>query len=298
MIQQRFPIPSASGPDGVPISAIPYVNPGSARQYSPLRYPGGKTWLTPHIREWLGTQRARPERLLEPFAGGGTVSLAAVLEGLVESATLIEIDPDIAAFWRAVLFHHDDLVNRVLAFKPTPASIDRIASGESDDDLDRGFRALVLNRTRFGGILTAGAGMLRTGEGGRGIGSRWYPQTIAARIRAIAEHRDHLSFIEGDGLAALRDGVAPGTVLFVDPPYDLAGRRLYRAHDLDHDALFAVLDETPIDFLLTYERSQRMLDLARQHDFAVAAVSMSTTHHTRRWELLISREPYFTYAGA
>ena len=86
-----------SGGIPFPSSQIPAVNVSMVPQRSPLRYPGGKTWLVPHIREWLA--RTEPTVLVEPFAGGGVVSLTAVMEGLVDRCIMIEIDHDVAAFW-------------------------------------------------------------------------------------------------------------------------------------------------------------------------------------------------------
>lgn len=37
----------------IPVSPIPVVNVATVPQRSPLRYPGGKTWLVPHVRAWL-----------------------------------------------------------------------------------------------------------------------------------------------------------------------------------------------------------------------------------------------------
>ena len=62
------------GPD-FPVSPIPAVNVASVPQRSPLRYPGGKTWLIPHIRAWLAPIQPRPRTLIEPFCGGGIVAL-------------------------------------------------------------------------------------------------------------------------------------------------------------------------------------------------------------------------------
>ena len=84
-----------------PTSRVPVVNVATVPQRSPLRYPGGKTWLIPHIREWL--QHTRSEILIEPFAGGAIVSLTAVMEDLVDGCVMVEIDRDVAAFWRSVL---------------------------------------------------------------------------------------------------------------------------------------------------------------------------------------------------
>lgn len=86
-----------------PTSRVPVVNVATVPQRSPLRYHGGKTWLIPHIREWL--RCTEPELLIEPFAGGAVVSLTAVMEDLVTTAIMVEMDRDVAAFWRSALEH-------------------------------------------------------------------------------------------------------------------------------------------------------------------------------------------------
>ena len=47
------------------------VNVASVPHRSPFRYPGGKTWLVPRVREWLASLPQRPALFVEPFAGGG-----------------------------------------------------------------------------------------------------------------------------------------------------------------------------------------------------------------------------------
>ena len=78
---------------GFALSPIAAANVSSVPQRSPLRYPGGKTWLIPHVRAWLGGIRPAPSLLIEPFAGGGIVSLTAVMEGLVSRCLMAELDP-------------------------------------------------------------------------------------------------------------------------------------------------------------------------------------------------------------
>src|SRR5438552_126943 len=67
-------------PKHVNYSATKPVNVASVPQRSPFRYPGGKTWLVPYIREWLHSKRQRPSRLIEPFAGGAIISLTSAFE--------------------------------------------------------------------------------------------------------------------------------------------------------------------------------------------------------------------------
>ncbi len=51
------------------------VNVSSVPQRSPFRYPGGKTWLVPYLRQWLKSKYLKPKRFIEPFAGGAVASL-------------------------------------------------------------------------------------------------------------------------------------------------------------------------------------------------------------------------------
>lgn len=276
-----------------PVSPIPAANVASVPQRSPLRYPGGKTWLIPHIRAWLSA-RSRPAVLFEPFCGGGVVSLTAVMENLARRCVLVELDRQVAAFWHAALRHTDELCERVLAFEATRANVLALAGETPAEVLGQGFRTLVLNRTRRGGILAAGASLTRVGENGRGVASRWYPGTIVDRLRRIKEHSDRIAFCEGDGMRLFESMVlADEAAVFVDPPYTAggkrAGRRLYANHDVDHSRIFEMLADCGADFLMTYDAAPEIVELVRKHGFAAVRVTMRNTHHARVPELVVTR---------
>src|SRR5258706_15443167 len=78
-------------PTSVHYDSLKPVNVASVPQRSPFRYPGGKTWLVPYIREWLRSQRSPPSRLIEPFAGGGIVSLTAAFERLAKHVIFADL---------------------------------------------------------------------------------------------------------------------------------------------------------------------------------------------------------------
>ena len=144
----------------------------------------GKTWLIPHIREWL--TKTKPKILAEPFAGGGIVSLTAVMEELVEKAIMVEIDHDVAAFWHAALRDGATLAKKIRHFTPTRERVRKLERQGACCVTDHGFRTLILNRTRKVGILAPGASYNKRGENGKGIRSRWYPDTLAARYKNCA----------------------------------------------------------------------------------------------------------------
>lgn len=159
----------------------------------------------------------------------------------------------------------------------------------------------MLNRTRRGGILASGTSFIRAGEDGKGIASRWYPQTIVTRLRHISTYVDKqaLRFVEGDGMKLLASSSMTTDVsVFVDPPYTAGtkcpGARLYSHHNIDHALLFSLLADTKVDFLMTYNRSQDIIDLIHRHRFTAVRVNMKTTHHARIEELVVTPRPIFS----
>ena len=270
------------------------VNVASVPQRSPFRYPGGKTWLVPQIRRWLGGLPVPPRKLVEPFAGGGIVSLTAVAEGLCGRAHLVEKDADVGAVWEVMVGGGAPrLAARIMEFQPTPQSVKDLLQRVPATTLERAFHTIVKNRTFHGGILAPGSAPVRHGEGGRGIASRWYPETLSRRLLAIHDYRHRLSFTGGDGLRGLREE-ADADAFFIDPPYTAggkkAGRRLYAHFELDHEELFRIVADLPGDFLMTYDNAPEVRRLAGSCGFDVEPISMRNAHLAEMTELLIGRD--------
>ena len=283
-----------------PISRIPGVNVATVPQRSPLRYPGGKTWLIPHIRDWLSHAQARV--LVDPFAGGGIVPLTAVMENLVAEAVMIERYHDVAAFWHIALRDGEELIRRIHEFTPTRELVSALERGDVGSVAQHAFRTLVLNRTKRAGILAPGASLTKAGESNKGIASRWYPDTLVKRLRAITEHADRIAFFEGDSIQLLEpllQGWGQRATAFIDPPYTAVGRkkagsRLYTHCTIDHAELFDKLARCQTDFLMTYDEAPEIVDLIHRHEFHAVRVEMKNAHHNRLSELVITRERLFS----
>ena len=268
------------------------VNVASVPQRSPFRYPGGKTWLVPIAREWLASLPKKPALLIEPFAGGGGIALMAAFEKRADRALLVELDPDIAEVWRIILSSQSSaLCKKILGFHCNLDEVKKALEKPARSELGRAFQTFLRNRVSRGGILAPGAGFTKSGEAGKGISSRWYPETLSDRIMAIHERRDSVSFVEGDGLAFICEHVDDeDAAFFIDPPYPVAGRRLYRFHDLDHRRLFGLMARIRGCFLATYDHNPEIEALAREFGFETKLTPMKSTHHTKKFELLISRD--------
>lgn len=230
--------------------------------------------------------------LVEPFAGGAAVSLAVVREGLVDSALFAECDKDVAATWKTILNGEAEwLAARIRAFRMTRGRVESVLSRTPTSRRGRAFRCLLRNRTARGGVIAEGAGLIRKGENGNGLGSRWYPNTLAKRIGIISSLKDKLKFTESDGLKLIRKCIRRDrAVFFVDPPYTKAARRLYRHWQIDHEALFKLLSRARGAVLMTYDDTPEIRKLAADYGFEVKRVSMRTTHHQRKRELMICKD--------
>lgn len=264
-------------------------NVSSVPQYSPLRYPGGKSRLYPLISKWLGSRDEKPVLLIEPFAGAAHVSLAAAIEEMVDRTLMVELDEAVAAVWNTIL--SDDyswLIEKILSFDISQAEPAGLGNGCGLSVKERAFNAILRNRISRAGIIAPGAGTLNHGERGRGIESRWYPETLQRRIARIAEARDRLDFVEGDGLAVMEKYSArEDTFYFIDPPYPRAGRRLYKYSDVDPKRVFEIASSVNGDFLMTYDDSVEITALVEKYGLQMKRIIMSTSHHREKYELII-----------
>ncbi len=266
------------------------VNVAVVPMRSPFRYPGGKTWFVPYIRKWLKTFGADIE-LIEPFAGGGIVSLTAAFENLAKNITMVEKDEDIAAVWRTILGDQGKwLAEQIVNFEINTQNIKAVLNEHPASLRERAFITILKNRLHHGGILAHGAGLIKNGENGKGLRSRWYPETLKKRITDIAFVRNKINFIQGDGLEIIEKNIdRKNVVFFIDPPYTRAGRRLYKYHEIDHERLFELAKQINGDFLITYDDAPQIETLASQQGFVVDRIPMKTTHHLIKYELVIGR---------
>jgi len=271
------------------------INVASVPQRSPFRYPGGKTWFVPVFRDWISNYYPKPKTLIEPFAGGGIISLTALFEDLVSHVVMVEIDEDIAAVWQSVVDGHAEwLAKRILNFVLTKEAVIHEISKTDVSIKERAFQTILKNRTFHGGILAEGSGFLKHGENGKGIRSRWYPTTLAKRFYNLKLIADRITFRQEDGLGVIREySQRSDVVFFIDPPYTAggkkAGKRLYRHFNLDHECLFTLCKSLKGDFLMTYDNAVEVKLMARRHGFQMRLIPMTNTHHTTMEELVIGK---------
>lgn len=265
------------------------INVASVPQRSPFRYPGGKTWFVPTARQWF-SQAQCDAHLIEPFAGGGIIGLTAIAEGYFKRVTMVEMDSDVAAVWQTMLSNDCHwLMNQISTFSMSPENINQAINQASKGTKELAFATIIRNRTNHGGILAKGSGMIKNGENGRGLSSRWYPNTLIKRIAEVYKMREQITFIHGNAFDIMNKYANDKHVFFfIDPPYTIAGRRLYKHYDVNHRQIFEIITQSQGQFLLTYDDTQEIRQWANEFKLPCTTIPMQTTHLITKNELLIS----------
>jgi DNA adenine methylase len=266
------------------------INVASVPQRSPFRYPGGKTWLIPTVRQWLKQERKIAKELIEPFAGGGIVSLTTAFEKLADHVLMVEIDEEIAAVWEVILNGKNKwLADKIYSYDLTLENVKTELANPNKELQDIAFCTILKNRVFHGGILAKGSGMIKNGENGKGITSRWYPKTLRDRILAIGYVKDKINFILGDAFEVLEQNLNnKSTYFFIDPPYTSAGKRLYTHFNIDHEKLFELTAQLQGKFMLTYDDTPWIRQLVKKYNLQYRTIPMKTTLHIKKNEIIIS----------
>lgn len=244
--------------------------------YSPLRYPGGKSNLTPYIKQIIKDNLLCDCTYVEPYAGGASVALALLLDGYVSKIIINDIDKSIFAFWYSIL---NDTNNFCRLIEETPVDIKVWKNQRAKqkiknkcDLLELGFSTFFLNRANRSGIIQGGVigGLKQNGKWK--IDARFNKTELINRIKRISCYKDSIKLYNMDAsklIKLLRTRLANKNVLiYFDPPYYNKGKNLYLNYysDADHKELSNQIKKlTSQKWILTYDNVQQIKKLYSEY---------------------------------
>ena len=124
------------------------------------------------------------------------------------------------------------------------------------------------------------------------------PKHCLVASARLTGQKDKLTFVQGDGFALIEEYQADReAALYIDPPYTIAARRLYTKWKIDHSRLFSLLRDCRGDFLMSYDNTVEVVDLAKKYGFETCPIAMKSTHHAKMTELLIGRDFSWMHNG-
>lgn len=245
----------------------------SNKLYSPLRYPGGKARFAPFIAEVMRANGLDGGHYLEPFAGGAGVALELLFDGHACHVHINDLDPAVHAFWSAATADPEGML-RLL--NDTPITMDewhRLRQVMLDQDpnlspTERGFATLFINRTNRSGILKGGVIGGKAQAGTYKLDARFSKDMIAARLDRIAQHADNITVHREDAYSLLSRAsqlLPERSLIYLDPPYYVKGRDLYRnfyKHD-DHLQIAQLLQSPRFNrqWVVSYDSAPQICEM-------------------------------------
>ena len=246
--------------------------PRRLRNFTPLRYPGGKGKLAAYVKALMKSNPLLDGEYVEPYAGGAAIALELMFHEYVARIHINDVNYPVYAFWRAVLDHTEDLCRLV---KDTPRTVEAwdvqkrtLADYKGSDVVKLGFALFFLNPTNRSGILNGGIIGGRDQTGPWKIDARYNADELVHRIEAIASMRSRISLTRMDAIKFLRSGVKrwpAKTLIYLDPPYYVKGRELYydfyEHKDHEEVARFVTTEITAQKWIVSYDNVQAIRDL-------------------------------------
>lgn len=236
---------------------------------SPLRYPGGKTQLSPLVLDVMRKNNLYGGIYAEPFAGGAGIAWKLLLNGDVSEVWLNDIDPAIYAFWSTVVTNPDPLCERILKIKITMREWNRqrtVLFDQLASEIDLAFATLFMNRTNRSGILKGGVIGGKAQDGVYKLDCRFNREELVRKIQRIYVYRDVIRVSKKDAEKCLRDWskkLPERSLINIDPPYYEQGRDLYLSfyEAKDHARLSRLVRELRCPWMMTYDDVQPIEDL-------------------------------------
>lgn len=273
---------------------------------SPLRYPGGKRRLLPYIARAVAALPYRPSILIEPFAGGCSVSVGLLEHGFVPRIGIADADPLVASFWMAVF---DPRIAPLLAemVANTPLSLsqwERMRSAVPRTVLGRAFQCLYLNRTSFSGILHRTAGPIggKSQSGTYNVASRFPRKRLAERILELSQLAPRVLYVRCQDWRITLANPLAGTDLiqlgrmfsYLDPPFWKKADKLYRRYfdESEHRALANFVSTLKGNWVLSYDMDPSVIGLYGKmpgiHSVSIRYTASGKSASHKSQELLFS----------
>lgn len=236
--------------------------------YSPLRYPGGKTKMLPIIKSMI-EKLENCRTYIEPFAGGAGVALGLLFDNCVDNIVINDFDKSIYSIWRAILTETDKLIQLI---NNTPISITEwykqkeiYTNNNKKYSLELGFAALYLNRTNRSGILKAGpiGGFSQNGK--YLIDARFKKEKIIRTIEKIALYKDKIKLYNYEINTFIKNIIPKykNGFIYFDPPYFKKGKDLYKNFftKKDHEKLSKQIKRLSNKWIVSYDNENYIKSL-------------------------------------
>lgn len=237
---------------------------------------------------------------LEPYAGGAGVALELLFHGHASHVHINDLDPALNAFWVSATRYPEELL-RLLHDTPVTMTEwrrwrDVLRETTPASMVELGFATLFMNRTNRSGILKAGViGGLDQG-GPYKLDARFDKASLAIRLNRIAERAADISVYCEDAYSLLMrcsEFLPKKSLIYLDPPYYVKGRGLYRnfyQHE-DHLVIAKLLQSQRfrLPWVVSYDNVEEICEM-----YSMSEGMSYSLHYTAQKRYLGSEVMFFS----
>lgn len=269
--------------------------------YSPLRYPGGKNKLYPLVKLIINKNGCNScnSIYIEPFVGGGGLSLALLFNEDVETIVINDYDKAIYSVWRAIMTETDKFINLI---KKTPVTIEEwhhqkliYLNYNNKYSLELGFATFFLNRTNRSGILKAGPIGGYSQKGKYKIDCRYNKERLVQKVLRIAENKNKIKLYNYEIRTFIKKIIPlyKNCFVYFDPPYFNKGKELYQNFfsKQDHEDIASLIKNVKSSWLLTYDNSTTIKEMYKEYDIKKYRVTYSLANTGEAEEIILTSNP-------
>jgi DNA adenine methylase len=243
--------------------------------YSPLRYPGGKSKLAPLIYLIMQNTGNDCRTYIEPFVGGAGVALSLLLENRVDKIVINDYDKAIYSFWRAIKENTALLLglvaNAPLTIEEWRRQKEIYTKQNQKYSVELGFAAFYLNRTNRSGVLNGGPIGGVSQDGNYLMDARYNREELINRIERIAKRKKDI-YVYNKEVRSFISNVLPRhqqqAFIYFDPPYYKKGHELYKNFfkpDDHEDIANSITQSVRCDWIVTYDDVPQIETLYQQY---------------------------------
>jgi DNA adenine methylase len=229
-----------------------------------IRYPGSKD---KHIKFLDAHLRADSSgSLVEPFAGTASVTFHMLKNRLIDSYSINDSDPAIAALWKTIKNSPEKLVKSIQKYIPKVEDFYNFKLNPGSTEFELALRKIILHQISYSGLGPMAGGPLggREQKGEYKIDARWRPIKLE---KLIGETSSLLNSVEGeitntDWKDSILDGISNNKFIYLDPPYFVQGPALYVEGTIDHIDLANTLRAHPeASWVMSYDDTPEIREL-------------------------------------
>lgn len=253
---------------------------------SPLRYPGGKNCIYEFMKALLLENNLVGSDYAEPYAGGAGLALHLLIDGLVNTISINDLDYSIYAFWYAIKHYPDEMCEWIEKISVNLSNWYKYKeiqkNKENVDILDLAKSTFYLNRTNVSGVISGGpiGGMDQQGK--YKINARFNKKDLINRILNISDISDKIYLYNIDGIEFINhiENNGKNNFIYLDPPYFNKGSYLYlNAFKIsDHKSLSQKVSQLTCNWLVSYDNNETILNLYSNYNIIRHKLSQCTSN--------------------